>query len=150
MMFVFGKNLSKNHSKLIFSCSCLIFLTHSLFPFLLPLKMRKSMLAKSGVCLLFICLLTWTNIFLFVVALTLLHTSTKLQLESWLFGIKKKRAGIEPSAAWSSQPERLDVGRSDHSAGSKVSALFRAYQLRRWGWLFTATTRQIPTLSFPF
>ena len=35
---------------------------------------------------------------------------------------KVTRAGIEPTAAAHSQPTRLDVSRSDHSAGSKESA----------------------------
>ena len=35
---------------------------------------------------------------------------------------KVTRAGIEPTAAAPSQPTRLDVGRSDHSAASKETA----------------------------
>ena len=35
---------------------------------------------------------------------------------------KVTRAGIEPTAAVPSQPTRLDVSRSDHSAASKETA----------------------------
>ena len=35
---------------------------------------------------------------------------------------KVTRAGIEPTAAAPSQPTRLDVSRSDHSAASKETA----------------------------
>ena len=43
---------------------------------------------------------------------------------------KVTRAGIEPTAAAPSQPARLDVSRSDHSAGSKESASLRAVHVR--------------------
>ena len=42
---------------------------------------------------------------------------------------KVTRAGIEPTAAAPSQPTRLDVSRSDHSAASKETASWRALKL---------------------
>ena len=43
---------------------------------------------------------------------------------------EKARAGIEPTAAAPSQPDCPGVSRSDHSAGSKESASWRALGLR--------------------
>ena len=43
---------------------------------------------------------------------------------------KVTRAGIEPTAAAPSQPTRLDVSRSDHSAASKETASCRALRQR--------------------
>ena len=50
---------------------------------------------------------------------------------------KVARAGIEPTAAAPSQPTRLDVSRSDHSAASKETASWRA--LRQWFGLTRST-----------
>ena len=43
---------------------------------------------------------------------------------------ERARAGIEPTAAAPSQPDCPGVSRSDHSAGSKESASWRALRLR--------------------
>ena len=43
---------------------------------------------------------------------------------------ERARAGIEPTAAAPSQPDCPGVSRSDHSAGSKESASWRALELR--------------------
>ena len=43
------------------------------------------------------------------------------------------RAGIEPTAAAPSQPTRLDVSRSDHSAASKETASFGLTVTRSMG-----------------
>ena len=41
-----------------------------------------------------------------------------------------EKAGIDPATAAPSQPDRLDGSRSDHSAGSKASASWRALRQR--------------------
>ena len=76
------------------------------------------------------------------------------------FRTKRERAGagIEPTAAAPSQPDCPGVSRSDHSAGSKESASWRALELRSdwvvwatntWqsGWLGAAAVGSIPALS---
>ena len=50
---------------------------------------------------------------------------------------KVEKAGLDPAAAAPSQPDRLDGSRSDHSAGSKESASWRA--LRQWFGLTRST-----------
>ena len=57
------------------------------------------------------------------------------------------RAGIEPTAAAPSQPTRLDVSRSDHSAVSFEAAEWsERLTPRRVGWLGAAAVGSIPAL----
>ena len=58
---------------------------------------------------------------------------------------KVTRAGIEPTAAAPSQPTRLDVSRSDHSAAEAAEWSERLTS-RRVGWLGAAAVGSIPAL----
>ena len=77
--------------------------------------------------------------------LAALKTSSRLGVDRRNIGLKEERkrrrrreekekkvarAGIEPTAAAPSQPTRLDVSRSDHSAASKETASWRALRQR--------------------